>query len=73
MVSEYLVGKWEREEEAERFICWGERWISRVEDSEEPADVDGLLATRGHGDVWVYGPGTAMVACVFVCGPCYHL
>lgn len=38
--------------------CCGKRQSQRSEDGEEAADVGGLLATRGHGDIYAWA--TAM-------------
>lgn len=62
-------------------MSWGVRKICRGEGDEEWAEVGGLLATRGHGDVrdwvaakalaWVHGPA-ADTLCVDVHCSCYH-
>lgn len=49
------------ERKAGRFICWGERQISRIHGWEETSGVGGLLAIQGHGDV---GPGCCQGPCL---------
>lgn len=68
--------------EAEWFVSWGERQILRGEGVEEPADMNGQLATEVLSNAWIWagmksqvltqGTQTANETCVDICGSCYH-
>lgn len=70
-----------REWQNSLFMYCRERQIWKSEDSEAWANVEGLLASQGHGDVqswdaadahvWVHGPALTWV-CVDIHCPCYH-
>lgn len=71
-----------RKGEAEWFGSWGERQILRGEGVEEPADMNGQLATEVLSNAWtwaetkrqvlIHGTQAASETCVDICGSCYH-
>lgn len=76
MVSNYRVGRWQRE--VEWFMAWGERQMWRSEGTEEQTDVNGPLATHvvqawtiAKSQVLVQGPEADKEVWDYVCWTTY--